>query len=69
MKIPNIEVNLPNKADFLVETAKFSYVFEIWWENKKRKKTYPKNTYLIKDDIEISSDEKIIPLWLFGFLS
>jgi hypothetical protein len=64
-----IEISLPKSGDFKVEfLAKKSYYFEIWWKTKKSGK-YPENTFIVKDDIEVSENEKVIPLWLFGFLN
>lgn len=52
-------------TDFLVNNK---YSFEIGGRNKSLKQIKGlKNAYLVKDDIEIGSDN-IIPLWLFGFL-
>lgn len=67
-KIKNIEISLPCKSDFKVTYDKKEYIFEIWWKSKKQDK-YPKNTYLVKDNITISENNKAIPLWLFGFLN
>jgi hypothetical protein len=64
-----IEISLPQSGDFKVEfLAKESYCFEIWWKSKKSEK-YPENTFIVKDDIEVSENKKVIPLWLFGFLN
>ena len=55
----------PSKGDFLVDNA---YVFEIGGKNKTIKQIKNiENSYLVIDDIEIGSENKI-PLWLFGFL-
>jgi len=55
----------PNRGDFLVDNA---YVFEIGGKNKTIKQIKNiENSYLVIDDIEIGSENKI-PLWLFGFL-
>lgn len=52
-------------ADFLVDNK---YTFEIGGQNKTRKQIKDlKNAFVIKDDIEIGSDN-VIPIWLFGFL-
>lgn len=52
-------------VDFLVDDK---YSFEIGGYNKTKKQIQNlKNAYIVKDDIEIGSDN-IIPLWLFGFL-
>ena len=67
-KIKNIEISLPTKEDFKVVYNKQSYIFEIWWKNKKNKK-YSKKTFILKDDISVSENDFTIPLWLFWFLS
>ncbi len=55
----------PDKGDFLVDNK---YIFEIGGKNKTWKQIKDlKNKYLVIDDIEIGSGNKI-PLWLFGFL-
>ncbi len=52
-------------ADFLVDNQ---YTFEIGGQNKTRKQIKNlKNAFVIKDDIEIGSNN-VIPIWLFGFL-
>ena len=55
----------PKKGDFLVDNK---YIFEIGGKNKTKKQIKDiENSFVIQDNIEIGSD-KIIPLWLFGFL-
>ncbi len=56
---------LPKKGDFLVDEK---YIFEVGGRNKgfKQIKDMP-NSFVVADDIEIGSGNKI-PLWLFGFL-
>jgi hypothetical protein len=67
--LDKIEISLPKSGDFKVEfLAKETYNFEIWWKAKKSWK-YPKNTFIVKDDINVSENDKVIPLWLFGFLN
>jgi hypothetical protein len=44
--------------------AKKSYYFEIGGKGKSAKK-YPDQTFIVKDGIEVSENEKTIPLWLF----
>ncbi|NOQ31325.1 MAG: AAA family ATPase [Helicobacteraceae bacterium] len=58
-------LNIPKKGDFLVDGK---YTFEVGGKNKKFKqiKDIP-NSFIVSDDIEIGSGNKI-PLWLFGFL-
>lgn len=59
------EVNATNQTDFFVNQK---YYFEIGGKNKKQKQiSNLNNAYIVKDEIEIGSDN-IIPLWLFGFL-
>ena len=61
------EYNLlyPNKGDFLVDNK---YIFEIGGKNKTKKQIKDiENSFIVQDDIEIGS-ERVIPLWLFGFL-
>ena len=58
-------IKLAKKGDFLIDD---DYIFEVGGKNKsfKQIKDMP-NSYVIADDIEIGSNNKI-PLWLFGFL-
>ena len=64
VKTNNI-VNASKQSDFLVNNK---YTFEIGGKNKKQKQIEGiSNAYLVKDDIEIGSDNTI-PLWLFGFM-
>ncbi len=64
LKTNNI-VNASKYSDFLVNNK---YTFEIGGKNKKQKQIEGiSNSYIVKDDIEIGSDN-IIPLWLFGFM-
>ncbi len=52
------------KGDFFVN----GYIFEIGGKNKTKKQIKEiENSFVVKDDIEIGSN-KVIPLWLFGFL-
>jgi len=67
-KIPKSEIFTPKSWDFIVEIYDKVYTFEVWGKNKKQNK-YPKNTYIIKDDIMISENEHTVPLWVFWFLS
>jgi predicted AAA+ superfamily ATPase len=53
------------KGDFIVDDK---YIFEVGGKNKKFKQIKDlDNSFVIADDIEIGSGNKI-PLWLFGFL-
>ncbi len=58
-------LTIPKKGDFIVDDK---YTFEVGGKNKsfKQIKDIP-NSYVVMDDIEIGSGNKI-PLWLFGFL-
>ncbi len=67
-KNKNLEISLPSKADFKIQHNNNTHIFEIWWKSKKRTK-YPANTFIIKDDIQVSENEQTIPLWLFWFLN
>jgi len=58
-------VNASKQSDFLVENK---FTFEVGGKSKKQKQIEGiKNAYIVKDNIEIGSDN-IIPIWLFGFL-
>lgn len=58
-------VHASKYANFIVNNK---YHFEIGGLNKTKKQIRDLNfAYIVKDDIEIGSDN-IIPLWLFGFL-
>ena len=60
----NYEIYVPNNGDFMVN----EYVFEVGGKNKTKKQIKNlENAYIVADDIEIGSRNKI-PLWLFGFL-
>lgn len=60
-----IDFTLSDQSDFLVQKK---YTFEIGGKNKTNKQLQGiENSYRIKDDIEIGAN-RIIPLWLFGFL-
>ena len=64
VKINNI-VNAAKQTDFIVNNK---YTFEIGGKNKKQKQIEGiGNAYVVKDNIEIGSDN-IIPLWIFGFM-
>ena len=55
----------PNKGDFLVNNK---YIFEIGGKNKTKKQIKDvENSFVVQDDIEIGSN-RVVPLWLFGFL-
>lgn len=59
------QVNASRESDFLIENK---FTFEIGGENKKQKQIKGvSNSYVVKDNIEIGSDNSI-PLWLFGFI-
>ena len=59
------QVHFYNKGDFIIDDQ---YVFEVGGASKKEKQLKGnKNGYVVADDIEIGSGNKI-PLWLFGFL-
>lgn len=63
--ISNHQVELPEKADFLVDDK---YTFEVGGSSKDKKQIAGiKDSYIVADDIEIGYENKI-PLWLFGFL-
>lgn len=66
-KVQNTELFLPKKWDFIVNIFDKNYYFEIWWKNKTKSK-YPKNTFIVKDNIKISENNYTIPLWLFGLI-
>ncbi len=66
-KIPKSEIFVPKKGDFTLEIYDKVFNFEVWWKHKKQNK-YPKNTYIIKDDITISENNHIIPLWIFWLI-
>jgi len=58
-------VKASKNTDFLVDNK---YSFEIGGYSKTKKQIKNlKNAYIVKDDIEIGSDN-VIPIWLFGFL-
>lgn len=58
-------VTYPDIGDFLVDGI---YIFEVGGKNKTQKQIENLfNAYIVKDDIEFGSN-KMIPLWIFGFL-
>lgn len=67
-KIKNIDISLPSKEDFLISFKNENFIFEIGGKNKKNK-SYQKNTFIVKDDIFVSQDKNILPLYLFWFLN
>ena len=66
-EVKNTEIFLPSKWDFILERFDEVFYFEVWWKNKKQS-SYPKNTFIIKDNIKISENDSIIPLWLFWLI-
>lgn len=59
-------INTSNQGDFIVEDK---FTFEVGGASKTQKQLAGlKDSYLIMDDIEFGSRNKI-PLWLFGFLA
>ncbi len=65
MVTPNHSISIPKKGDFLLDNQ---YLIEIGGKNKNFKQIKDaENGYVVADDIEIGSGNKI-PLWLFGFL-
>lgn len=58
------EIFFKTTTDFVLYYKWKTYEFEIWWKKKKIKN----NIFTVKDDILIWK-EKIIPLWIFWFLS
>ncbi len=66
-KVKNTEIFLPKTWDFILERFDEVFYFEIWWKNKSQK-SYPKNTFIVKDNIKISENDYVIPLWLFGLI-
>lgn len=66
-RIENIEIFTPKLWDFTLQIYDKVLHFEIWWKNKNSSK-YSENIYIIKDDITIWENERVIPLWLFGLL-
>lgn len=58
-------VKYPKNTDFLIDDK---YYFEVGGKNKTQKQIAGKeNSYIVKDNIETGFN-KIIPLWIFGFL-
>jgi predicted AAA+ superfamily ATPase len=58
------KIYAPKKGDFVVN----GYTFEIGGKNKTKKQIKEiENSFVVRDDMEIGSN-RIIPLWLFGFL-
>jgi predicted AAA+ superfamily ATPase len=58
-------INLPPKADFLIDNK---YTFEVGGKNKTQKQIKNiENAFIVKDDIE-TGVMNIIPLWLFGLM-
>ncbi|MEI8085693.1 MAG: AAA family ATPase [Paludibacter sp.] len=59
------KTNASRESDFLVLDK---FTLEVGGKNKSQKQIDNlQNAYMVKDDIEIGSDN-VIPLWLFGFL-
>jgi hypothetical protein len=66
-KVKNSDIFLPKAWDFVLERFDEVFYFEVWWKNKNQS-SYPKNTFIVKDDIKISENDYIIPLWLFWLI-
>lgn len=66
-KVSNAELFLPKAWDFILERFDEVFYFEVWGKNKSQSK-YPKNTFIVKDDITISENDYVIPLWLFWLI-
>lgn len=66
-RIENIEIFTPKLWDFTLQIYDRVLHFEIWWKNKNTSK-YKKEIYILKDDIIISDNDRIIPLWIFWLL-
>ena len=66
LTLAGFKVNSAEKGDFLVDGKT---VFEIGGKNKtaKQMEGVP-NSYIVKDDLEISAHKEVVPLWLFGLL-
>ena len=59
------KINASKESDFLVSDK---YTLEVGGKNKQKKQIESiNNAFIVKDDIEIGSDNTI-PIWLFGFL-
>ena len=59
------KITASKQTDFVVNNK---YSFEIGGKNKSKHQIKDiNNSYVVKDDIEIGSDN-VIPLWLFGFM-
>ena len=59
------KVNYAEQGDFTID---MKYTFEVGGKNKKKKQIETeKNAFVVADDIEYGSFNKI-PLWMFGFL-
>lgn len=66
--IKNLEIFYWWKNDYIINLETKTFNFEIGWKSKTKKKSKYKNTILILDNMDISNNKNIIPLWLFGFL-
>jgi uncharacterized protein len=66
-RVDNIEIFTPKIWDFTLQIYDKALHFEIWWKNKSLWK-YDESIYIIKDNIIISEDKRIIPLWIFWLL-
>lgn len=65
MSMMDDSLEVANQGDFLIDEK---YIVEIGGKNKSFKQIKDiKNSFVVADDIEIGSGNKI-PLWLFGFL-
>jgi len=65
MLVDNYKLEVPKQGDFLIDEK---YLVEVGGKSKTYKQIKGiDNSYVIADDIEIGSGNKI-PLWLFGFL-
>ena len=63
--LEDYKIQVAKKMDFLIEDK---YTFEIGGKNKTTKQIKGiDNSFIVRDDIEIGHN-RVIPLWLFGFL-
>ncbi|GHW02774.1 ATPase [candidate division SR1 bacterium] len=66
-RLRNAELFSPKQGDIILQIFDKVWNFEIGGKSKKAGK-YDENVYIVKDGIELSEDERTIPLWLMGLI-
>lgn len=63
-RLKNAELFSPKQGDVIVQILDHISHFEIGGK-RKQAGNYDNQIYIVKDDIVVSNNKRIIPLWLF----